>query len=305
MSRDLICIVGPTGVGKSALALRLARHYGTAILSADARQIYRYMDIGTAKPTPAERAAVPHDCIDILDPDQPYNASRYEADARACMASRFAAQPVLIMAGGSTLYVDAIWRGLDPVPAVGAAVRAQLRAEWEAGGLDPLLAELAVADPVAYARIDRQNPVRVLRALEVWRETGQPISVFWQGRQEPVRDYRLHKVGIDDHRDRLYARIDARVDAMLAAGLVAEVQGLLDRGYDPACQALQSIGYREVIPLLQGQYDLATARALIQRNSRRYAKRQLTYYRSFGDIAWFRPGEDESVIAWLTAQMAR
>ena len=297
----LLTLAGPTGVGKTALSLRLAQRYHTEIISADSRQFYRGMDIGTAKPTPAERGAVPHHFIDCLDPDQAYSAGQFEQEAEALMTRLFEQHQVLIVVGGSTLYLQALWEGLDAMPPVPPAVRAGLQAEWQAQGLEPLLAELAQRDPQTYATIDRHNPARILRALELIRVTGQPLAALRPSRPPKARPWRTLRIGLTDERPRLYARIDARVEAMIAAGLEAEVTGLLDR-YGAEAPGLQSIGYREWIGYFQGDYDRAEVARLIQRNSRRYAKRQLTYYRHQADLTWFQAGEPDAVCEWLDGQ---
>lgn len=295
----LICIVGPTAVGKSSLAIELALRYQTDILSADARQLYQELSIGTAKPSPVELAKVTHHFVDQLPPSAAYSAAEFEADATSLLGELFERQQVVVMAGGSTLYTDAIWYGLDDMPSIPVEVRDQLEAEWEKEGLTPLLDELSRHDPTTYAQIDRQNPRRVLRALEVFRATGQPISHYRKGRHPKNHPFDLVKLGLTDDRARLYARIDQRVASMMAEGLEAEVKGLLAKGYDPQWQSMQSIGYREFYPYFEGEYALEEVVRLIQRNSRRYAKRQLTYWRREQDLHWFEAGQIDRILNWL------
>lgn len=295
----LISIVGPTAVGKTALAIALARALGTEIISCDARQIYRYLDIGTAKPSMEERAGIPHHFIDYLLPDQPYTAGQYEQEAGALLQRLFQQYRVVVMVGGSTLYAHALWEGIHDMPPIPPAIRQQLWHTFEQQGLQVLLEELQRVDPETYARIDRQNHSRVIRALEVHRASGKPISHFRSSPKAPKRPYRLLKIGLRLDRPLLYQRIDQRVDSMLAAGLEDEVQNLLKMGYKPSHQALQSIGYQEFIQFFEGKIPQQEAIRLIKRNSRRYAKRQLTFYRRYEDIQWFEASEAHRVLAWV------
>ncbi|MDX1909287.1 MAG: tRNA (adenosine(37)-N6)-dimethylallyltransferase MiaA [Bacteroidia bacterium] len=288
--KTLICIAGPTAVGKTALSLHLAKRYDTAIVSADARQVYCYLDIGTAKPTPEERGDIPHAFIDILTPDQPYNAGLFAREARQWLDDWFETHEVAIVAGGSTLYLDALLYGMDAIPPASGEVREALKLTFEQEGLSPLLAELATVDPATYAVVDRQNPARIIRALEVWRSSGHPISAFRTGPKSPALPWQVITIGLTDDRDRLYDRINRRVDEMMDRGLLQEVTGLLNMGYSPDLHALQTIGYQELIAFLQGQTDLTAAVERIKQNSRRYAKRQLTWMRRYEDITWVEAG---------------
>ncbi|MEO0898456.1 MAG: tRNA (adenosine(37)-N6)-dimethylallyltransferase MiaA [Bacteroidota bacterium] len=299
----LITIVGPTAVGKTALSIELAKTFESVIISADSRQFYQHMDIGTAKPTKEELAAAKHYFIDSLKPDEEFSAAKFETAAEDLMNRLFPQHPTLIMVGGSTLYMDAIWNGFSPMPFIDPSVRETLNQEFRDQGLDALLKELAEVDPDVYGQIDKQNPARVIRALEVYRGTGTPISVFRQGRNQKKHAYRLIKIGLQDEREVLYNRIDQRVHQMIAEGLVEEAKDLLGKGYAEHLNALQAIGYRELFPYLKGEYDLDEAIRLIQRNSRRYAKRQLTYYRRFEDISWFQAGQNEEVLTWLKKEL--
>ncbi len=282
----LLVVAGPTAVGKTALCVRLAQHLGTEIVSADSRQFYREMSIGTAKPTAAEMQGVPHHFVDSHGIDEDYSAGRFAADAGALLGELFKKYPVVILTGGSGLYVQAVTDGLDELPGVLPEVRARLQAELAAHGLGPLVAELAATDPVAHARIDPQNPQRVLRALEITRGTGRPFSSFHtQGTADgnARRPFRVVKVALTRDREELYTRINQRVEAMLAGGLLDEVTRLLPHRHRPA---LQTVGYQEIFGFLDGAYDWAEAVRLLQRNTRRYAKRQLTWLRRDAAYAW-------------------
>ncbi len=297
--KNLITLVGPTAVGKTRLSLRLAAEFNSPVLSADSRQFFRGMDIGTAKPDKEEQGRIKHYFIDSLDPEEVYNAGRFEAEAENLMQELFVKHPILIMVGGSTLYMGAIWQGFDEMPQIEAHVRDRLNQTFEESGLKPLQEELKEVDPATYARIDRQNPARIIRALEVYRGTGIPISLLRKGRKKKIHSYQLIKVGLWEEREKLYHRIDERVEQMMEEGLVNELQLLLERGLSPESQALNTIGYQELIPYIRGKYDLEEAIRLIKRNSRHYAKRQLTYYRKYEDIQWFRAGQGEEALEWI------
>lgn len=298
----LITIVGPTAVGKTSLSLRLANLYDTHILSGDSRQMYRFMDIGTAKPTQAELALAPHHFIDCLNPDETYSAGQYERDADQLIDKLFQSHDVLIVAGGSTLYMNALWHGFNQMPEVPIDIRQAVTHQWQHQGLDGLLEELEQVDPHSFAVIDQHNPARVIRAVEFHRATGKPISDFRTGPVPKAKPYQVLKIGLQDERIALYERINQRVLEMIEAGLEQECRKLLQMGYSPDMRSLQSIGYTEMYSYLAGEIPYEEAIRLIQRNSRRYAKRQLTYYRKFSDIKWFQAGAWDAVEQWVEAQ---
>ncbi|MDF7812024.1 tRNA (adenosine(37)-N6)-dimethylallyltransferase MiaA [Hymenobacter sp. YC55] len=280
----LVVVAGPTAVGKTALCVQLAQHFHTEVVSADSRQFFREMSIGTAKPTPEEMQGVPHHFIDSHSITEDYSAGRYEADCLTLLNALFQRHHVVILTGGSGLYLQAVTDGLDELPTADPAVRVQLQQELAAHGLEPLVAELARLDPVAYNRIDRQNPQRVLRAVEVCRATGQPFSSFHTaGRSAPERPFRIIKLALTREREELYQRIDLRVDQMLEAGLLAEVESLLPFQHH---NALQTVGYQEIFDYLNGLHDWPEAVRLLKRNTRRYAKRQLTWLRRDPQYQW-------------------
>ena len=280
----LLTIAGPTAVGKTALCVQLAQHFGTEIVSADSRQFFRELSIGTAKPTPAEMQGVPHHFIDSHSIREDYSAGRFATDCQAVLAGLFQKHPLVILTGGSGLYVQAVTDGLDELPSVPPEIRAQLHAELAAHGLSHLVAELAETDPVAHARIDPHNPQRVVRALEITRATGRPFSSFHSDGPPPENPlFRNVKVALSRGREVLYQRINQRVEHMLAAGLLDEVRGLLPYRHH---HALQTVGYQEIFGYLDGAYDWPEAVRLLQRNTRRYAKRQLTWLRRDPGYAW-------------------
>ena len=280
----LLTIAGPTAVGKTALCVQLAQQLGTEIVSADSRQFFRELSIGTAKPTPAEMQGVPHHFIDSHSIADNYSAGRFATDCHAVLEKLFRTHPVVILTGGSGLYVQAVTDGLDALPDVAPEVRARLHAELAAHGLPHLVAELAETDPVAHARIDQQNPQRIVRALEITRSTGRPFSSFHRGGPPPENpSFRNVKVALTREREQLYQRINLRVEHMLAAGLLDEVRAVLPYRHH---HALQTVGYAEIFGYLNGEYDWAEAVRLLQRNTRHYAKRQLTWLRRDAAYQW-------------------
>jgi len=303
----LLVIVGPTAVGKSALALRLALRFNGSIISADSRQVYRGMDIGTAKPTPAERAAAPHALLDVVAPDEPFGLAQYQALAQAAIAEAAAAGRLPILVGGTGQYVRAVTEGWS-VPRVPPqpALRAELEAEAQRYGPDALHRRLAAVDPEAAARIDPRNVRRVARALEVYLTTGAPISALQRKSPPP---YRLLKIGLRLERSRLYARIDARVDAMMAAGLLEEVRRLRQAGYADDLPAMSGLGYRQLAAHLRGEIALDEAIAQIKRATRRYVHQQMMWFRETDPtIEWFESedsaGVEARVAAWLAEDQA-
>lgn len=272
----LIVLAGPTAVGKTAAAIVIARRIGGEIVSADSRQIYRAMDIGTAKPTPSERDIVPHHLLDIRDPDEDFSLAEYAALARATIAAIQARGRVPILAGGTPLYVNAIvegWRMPQVPPDL--ALRAALEAEAERGGLTPLATRLAAVDPLAATRT-AGNLRRIIRALEVYELTGTPMTAL-EGKEPPP--YPIYQAILTLDRALLHRRADSRVERMIAAGLLAEVRTLLDRGYDPALPSMSGIGYAEIVAHLRGDLSLPAAIARIQANTHRYIRHQETWLR--------------------------
>jgi tRNA dimethylallyltransferase len=272
--------VGATATGKTAAAVMLAQRFAAEIISADSRQVYRGMSIGTAKPTAAERTAAPHHLLDIRDPDEPFSLAEYLALARAAVVEIGARGRLPLLVGGTAQYIYGVIEGwqVPPTPPQPA-----LRARLEAEGAERLHARLLAVDPVAAAQIDPRNLRRLVRALEVWEVTGRPISA-WQQKQSPP--YPVLRLGLRLSRPALHARAAARVDAMLAAGLVEEVRALLAAGYDPALPALQSMGYSEIIAHLRGELSLAQAREAIVTNTNRFIRRQETWFRRDPAIVW-------------------
>lgn len=278
----LVVIVGPTGAGKTRLSLALAERTGGEIVSADSQQVYRGMDIGTGKVTAAERARVPHHVLDVVRPDEEMTAARFIELADRAIADASARGTPVIVCGGTGLYVRALLLGLFAGPPASPELRAELTALAAAEGTAALHAELARVDPAAAARIDPNDQKRMIRALEVYRLTGEPMSVHQakhDHRSAPPR-YPARLVGLAPARDALYAAIDRRVDEMLAAGFEAEVAALRAQGYRPPLRSQQAIGYAELHEVADGGVDRARGIELIKRNSRHYARRQVSWYRA-------------------------
>ena len=296
MSRYLVSISGPTAVGKTDWAIRLARHYKTEILSADSRQFYREMQIGTAVPTPEELRAAPHHFVQHRSVTEPYSVGDFRRDALKLLRRLFRQHPLVIMVGGSGLYMDSVTLGLDEFPEVAPEIREGLIEKWKGEGIQVLQQLLAKADPEYHARVDLSNPHRLIRALEVCLGSGRPYSSFL-GRRTPPDFFTHIPLGITAPREEVYQRIDARVDRMMEAGLLEEVKRLLP--YQEA-NALQTVGYRELFAYLQGRWDLETAVSEIKKNTRRFAKRQQTWLRKNPQLHWVpRQARTEVVIRYI------
>lgn len=296
----LILVVGPTAVGKTDLCLKLAKKFKTEIVSCDSRQFYREMNLGTAKPTPEELDRVPHHLINTLSIKEDYDVRKFEKDALGILDEIFKKTNVAIMTGGSGLFADAITKGLDEIPDVKPEIRKQLIQEFEEKGLEWLQAELSKVDPEYYDQVDRQNPQRLMRALEVYRGTGLKFSSF-RVKKKAVRLFQVIKIGLDRTRQELYDRIDQRMDQMIAAGLFEEADALFGNRH---LNALQTVGYSEIFGFMERKYNREAAIRLLKRNSRRYAKRQLTWFRRDEEIRWFHPDQEADIITWIQTQIA-
>lgn len=298
MSRKtLIVIGGPTASGKTATAIALAKHFDTEIISADARQFYRQMSIGTAKPTPEELAAAPHHLVGHLDVWQPYNAGAFERDALQILDEIFAEKDFAIAVGGSGLYLRTLCFGIDNMPAVPAEIRNRTDTLLQEKGLPFLLEELQRYDAAYYNEVDKANPARVKRAMEIIYATGQPYSSF-RKKQPTERPFRSVWIGLDLPREQLYGRINRRVELMMEQGLEEEVCALLPYRH---CNALQTVGYTEIFDYLDGKTTLAEAVALIQQHTRNYAKRQLTWFRR-EPVQWFAPDDIAGMVQYINIQ---
>ena len=283
--KTLVVVVGPTAIGKTHWAIELASSFNTCVISADSRQFYKEMAIGTAVPEADELQQVPHHFIQHLSIHTPYSVGQFEKDATELLDHLFKERDIVIMAGGSGLYIDALVKGLDRFPKIKPGIREHLNQEWQQYGLDHLKSELSAADPAYYKKVDQDNPHRIIRALEVIRTTGKPFSSFL-GKNSTKRSFNPIFIGFNTDRNVVYERINQRVDKMMETGLLNEAKDLYPYR---KLAALQTVGYRELFRYLDGVCDLDTAIEEIKKNTRRYAKRQLTWYNQRPEIRWFKP----------------
>ena len=296
----VIAVMGPTAVGKTGLVQQLAKDLGGEIVNADSMQIYRFMDVGTAKPTAAERAEVPHHLLDIVDPDQDFDASLYSQLAREAIDNLLEEGRVAIVVGGSGLYLKALFHGLFPAGHSKLSIRARLHREGEKDGGVELYKRLKQVDPSTAGRLHPNDLFRVIRALEVWECTGKPMSVFQKEHGFREKPFITLKIGLQRPRSELYKRINRRVEEMMELGLVTEARELLNRGYGPHLKSMQALGYRHMVQHLINGTKIAEAVRTMKRDTRRYAKRQMTWFGGDQEIKWFHPQETEEI-----ARMAR
>jgi len=287
MNHQLIVIAGPTASGKTAAAIRLAQYFNTVILSADSRQFYKEMSIGTAKPDAEELSAATHHFIDSHSINDLFSVGDFEKQGLALLNELFKVHNVVILVGGSGLYIKALCEGFDDIPQSNEGVRELLNNELAQNGIAPLQQELKSVDPDYYNEVDINNPQRIIRALEVYRSTGQPFSSYRKAAINK-RPFRCVKIALDLPRDVLYGRINNRVDIMVEQGLINEVQSLLPYRL---LNALNTVGYSELFDYFDGKTDIGKAIELIKQNTRRFAKRQLTWFRKDKEIHWLKPEE--------------
>ena len=300
--KTLVLLLGPTGVGKTELSLRLAEYYGCPILNCDSRQLFRSIPVGTAAPTAEEQARVKHYFVAVRELEEDYNAGRYERDALALMQELFRTHGILVMTGGSMLYADAVCNGLDDLPAVPAEIRAEVSRRYEEQGLAWLQSEVQRLDSAYWETVDRSNPVRLAHCVELCMTTGRPYSSLRSGavRQRP---FHILKIALTRPREELYDRINRRVLQMVENGLVEEAKAVYPKRH---LNSLQTVGYRELFAYMDGEYDLNRAIELIQQNTRHYAKRQMTWFRRDKAIRWLNANDDYEknillIDSWLRA----
>ena len=300
MSKKIVVICGPTASGKTALSIALAKAFDGEVVSADSMQIYRRMDIGTAKPTKQEMDGVPHHMLDVAEPGEAYSVSRYVEEATACVENILARGKLPIICGGTGLYIDGLIRGTDYQPAgTDNGIREQLEGEWEAQGAEQMMARLAAVDPDSAARLHLSDKRRILRALEVYLATGETITAHNARTKAIPPRYEAVMIGLNtEPRQILYDRIDRRVGIMLEQGLLQEVQSLLEDGLLEGTAA-QAIGYKELLAYFRGEMTLETAADLIRQKSRNYAKRQLTWFRRDERVKWIVYNAPEAAQAVL------
>lgn len=288
-------LIGPTAVGKTDTSIAIAKHFGTDIISADSRQFFREMSIGTAVPEAEKLAEVKHHFIQHLSIEEYYSSYDYEQDAIALATKLFEDKDVIVLTGGSMLYIDAICKGIDDIPTISATIREKVERDYEENGLISLQLQLKELDPKFYKEVDLLNPKRVMHAVEVCLQAGKPYSDLRKGKAAE-RPFYMLKIGLNRDREELYERINKRVDLMLEAGLEQEVKSLYPK---KGLNALKTVGYKELFGYFDGEYDKEEAIRLIKRNSRHYAKRQLTWFRKDEEIRWFHPQEVEQIIEYI------
>ena len=295
MKNRIICIAGPTASGKTALAVELAKELGGEVVSCDSMQVYRRMDIGTAKPTQDEMQGIPHHMLDVAEPNEDFSVSRYCEMAAPIVDDILARGKTAIIAGGTGLYMDSLIRGNAFAPFPSTGMREKLEAQADAEGMEAMLSLLNSIDPEAAARLHLKDRKRIIRALEVYYETGETITEHNRKTQAIAPRYTPLWLGLDfEDRADLYSRIDRRVDMMLEEGLIKEIKTLLASGIPAKCTAMQAIGYKEFVDALDGKISVSEAADLVRQSSRRYAKRQLTWFRRNSNIHWLirRPDDD-------------
>lgn len=295
----LVILLGPTGVGKTELSLRIAEWLGTPILSADSRQLYRDLPIGTAAPTPEQLARVRHYFVGTLGLTDYYSASQFETDVLSLLPILYKEHDAVVMTGGSMMYIDAVTKGIDDIPTVRPDIREQVWADYHAKGLAPLLEELQKIDPAHYEEVDWNNYKRVVHAIEICRQTGLPYSSF-RTRTRKERPFRILQIGLTRDREELCDRINRRVDQMMADGLLDEAR----RVYPfRELNSLNTVGYKELFQYFDGNWTLDEAVEKIKRNSRVYARKQMTWFKRDAEISWFHPSQEAEIRAFIQQQL--
>ena len=291
--KTLVVITGPTAVGKTALTIELAQHYGIPIINADSRQIYRELKIGTAAPTDEQLQQAPHLFVGTKSIDDYYNASMYEQEVLSYIKE--SSSPIELLSGGSMMYIDAVCNGIDDIPTVRDDIREEMKRRYAEEGLEALCEELRLLDPEHYAIVDRQNYRRVIHALEICHQTGKTYTSF-RTQQKKERPFQIVKIGLNREREELYNRINRRVDQMMNDGLLEEVKSLVNKR---DTNALNTVGYKELFDYLDGRWPLDEAVERIKGNTRRYARKQLTWYKRDEDIHWFHPDNIQEILNYL------
>ncbi len=291
----LVVLIGPTAVGKTDTSLAIAEHFGCPIISSDSRQMYSGMEIGTAMPSKDELARCKHYFVGHLMPGDYYSAAKYEEDVMRLLDEEFKHHPVMLMSGGSMMYIDAVCKGIDDIPTVDDETRAMVLEKYEKEGLEKLAAELRLLDPEYYNQADIKNPKRVMHALEICYMTGNTYTSF-RKRDTKKRPFRIIKVGLQREREELYDRINRRVDIMIEQGLVDEVKNFLHLKNH---NSLNTVGYKEIFKYLDGEWTLPFAIEKIKQNTRIYSRKQVTWYRKDEEIAWFHPDNIEDIKKYI------
>ncbi len=296
-AKTLIVITGPTAVGKTRLTIDIARHYDIPIINADSRQIYRELKIGTASPTTEELALAKHLFVGTKSIEEYYNASMYEQEVLACLDNHFKDTGLALMSGGSMMYIDAVCKGIDDIPTIRDDIRTMMKQRLEAEGLEALCEELRQLDPEHYEVVDCKNTRRVIHALEICHQTGRTYTSF-RKQQQRERPFRIVKIGLNRPREELYNRINARVDEMMGKGLLEEAQELYPKRQ---LNALNTVGYKELFDYMDGVWPLEEAVERIKGNTRRYARKQLTWFKRDEDVRWFHPDDKEQLLKYISS----
>ena len=296
MNKTLIVITGPTAVGKTALCLEIAKHFDIPIINADSRQIYRELRIGTAQPTKEQMQEVKHYFVGTLGLDDYYSASLFEQQVLECLEQQFLTNDYALLSGGSMMYIDAVCDGIDDIPTIDDETRTLMKQRLADEGLEALVEELKRLDPEYYEIVDRQNPRRVVHALEICVMTGKTYTSF-RKREKRQRPFQIVKIGLNRPREELYDRINQRVDQMMADGLLEEARSLYPLRH---LNALNTVGYKELFDYLEGRWPLEEAVERIKGNTRRYARKQLTWYKKDERMKWFHPQETEQIISYIS-----
>ena len=291
----LIVVTGPTAVGKTALCIDIAKHYGIPIINADSRQIYRELRIGTATPTEEQLRNVKHYFVGSISIDDYYNASMYEQDVLALL-NQFKQSPIQLLTGGSMMYIDAVCNGIDDIPTVREDIREEMKRRYAEEGLEALCEDLKRLDPEHYAVVDKQNHRRVIHALEICYQTGTTYTSF-RKQEKKQRPFQIVKIGLNRDREELYQRINQRVDQMMADGLLDEVKSLQDKRSN---NALNTVGYKEMFTYLDGTWSLEEAVERMKGNTRRYARKQLTWFKRDEEMRWFHPQQQEEILKYIS-----
>lgn len=293
-TKTLLVILGPTGVGKTELSLQIAEHFGSPIISADSRQIYRDIPICTAAATPAQQARVRHYFVGTHALEEKFSAAQFEIETMSLLERLFTELDTVVMTGGSMMYIDAVVKGIDDMPDVDPYIRASVREQYEISGLEPLLAQLRLLDPDYYARVDKRNTQRVIHGVEMCLSTGRPFSSFHTGARKE-RPFRIVQIGLQRERQELYERIDKRVQQMLDDGLEAEVRRVFPMRH---LNSLNTVGMKEMFMYFEGQYTLEQAQERICHNTHIYSKKQMTWFKRDKEIHWFDPSQTNEILSF-------
>ena len=297
----LFVLTGPTGVGKTDLSLTIAQKLNSPIINADSRQIYRQLPIGTAAPTPQQQAMVKHYFVGTLNLEEYYSAAEYEQDVILLLPTLFTQSPNILLTGGSMMYIDAVCNGIDDIPTIDDTTRRTLKQQYETGGLDFLREKLKDLDPIYYGKVDLNNPRRIIHALEICHMTGRPYSSFLTSQTKP-RPFRIVRIGLNRPREELFGRINQRVLQMIDLGFENEARKVYSLR---SLNSLNTVGYKEMFKFFDGEWDFDTAIQKMQRNTRIYAKKQLTWYKKDPEMTWFNPDDTQAILSFVDLRRSK